>query len=122
GVDVATDVAIQPDGNIVVVGFTSVGNDFAVARVLANGSGLDASFDADGKVTIDLGGTDEAHGVVVQPDGKIVVAGSTSSNNDFAVARLNADGSLDATFDTDGKVTPTFGGVDVGRDVALQPD
>jgi uncharacterized delta-60 repeat protein len=70
----------------------------------------------------DFGGVDHGIAVGIQTDGKIVVAGSTSSNNDFAVARLNTDGSLDATFDTDGKATPTFGGVDVGNDLAIQPD
>ena len=89
-----------------------VANDFALARYNADGS-LDTTFDGDGKVTTDFGrDVDAASGVAVQADGKIVVAGSCliGCNDDFALARYNADGSLDTTFDGDGKVTTAFGG------------
>ena len=90
-------MALQSDGKIVVIGYTRVGgnnndaNDFAVARYNANGS-LDASFGDGGKVTTDLTSLDYAQAVAVQSDGKIVAAGY--SNNNFALARYNADGSL----------------------------
>jgi len=77
--------------------------DFFVARFTADGD-LDVSFSFDGKTTIDFGGNqDFCGGIAVQADGKIVVAGTTDpdgdTNSDFAVARLNADGTLDtATF------------------------
>ena len=123
GIDVAQAVALQPDGKIIVAGYTNNPgtNDFAVARINADGT-EDATFDVDGEVTISFGGDDRATGVVVQDDGKIVVVGSTTSNNDFAIARLNANGSLDLTFNGTGLQSPTFGAVDVAQAVALQAD
>jgi uncharacterized delta-60 repeat protein len=90
-------VAIQADGRIVVAGrsapdFTVAGPDFGLARYETNGS-LDTSFSGDGKQTTDFGGTeaaDWASGVAIQPDGNIVVAGTTSLGgvlNDIALAR-----------------------------------
>jgi len=67
---------------------------------------LDSSFDSDGKVTTNFGpSTDYGYGLALQNDGKIVVAGFSwnGSNNDFALVRYNSDGSLDTTFDTDGR-------------------
>ena len=98
-------MAVQPDGKIVACGGegTYPAVDFYVARFTADGE-LDASFSFDGRTTIDFGGnTDICNGLAIQTDGKIVVAGSTQPdgdpNVDFAVARLNADGTLDtATF------------------------
>ncbi len=105
-------MALQPDGKIVVVGhtFTRRSDDFMMARYNANGT-LDASFGTNGKVTTDFnGGFDYAFGVAVQPDGKIVVSGSVTVGGtyDFGVARYNADGSLDTSFGTNGKVTTEF--------------
>lgn len=117
-VDNGRSVALQADGKIVVAGGS--GEHFALARYQADGT-LDASFSADGKLTTDVvaGAYDQGNRVVVQPDGKILVAGS--SNGDLALVRYNADGSLDATFDLDGKVTlASFG--DGGQSVALQAD
>lgn len=106
--------AIQPDGKIVVAGVTTVNNssDFALARYNADGS-LDASFGSGGKVTTDfLGNFEQAYAVAVQPDGKIVAAGfsviETGRNWDFALARYNANGSLDTSFGSGGKVTTNF--------------
>ncbi len=104
---------------------TSTNIDFAVARYNTNGS-LDTSFDTDGKLNTPFGSTtDTANAVAIQPDGKIIVAGSTynGTNDDFALARYNVDGSLDASFSFDGKRTSAFGsGKDVARGVALQAD
>ena len=76
----------------------------------------DPSLDADGKVTTDFNGkSNGAHGIVLQPDGKIILIGAntdTNSNTDFALVRYNNDGSLDPTFDTDGRVTTDFGSAD----------
>ncbi len=125
--DSAQSVAIQADGKIVVAGYSYNGsnNDIAVVRYNANGS-LDTSFDGDGKVVTDMAGLkDGANGVVIQPDGKIVVAGSANngSDDDFAVVRYNADGSLDTSFDGDGKVTTAVGSTsEVGYSVILQSD
>jgi uncharacterized delta-60 repeat protein len=95
--DFATSMALQPDGRIVLAGFTEVGGtyDFAVAHLKKNGS-LDTSFDGDGKQLIDFGGgNDGADDVVIQKDGKIVVVGSSEhpqTGSDFALARLEAKG------------------------------
>src|SRR5919106_4307106 len=61
---------------------------------------LDPTFDGDGKVTTDFdGATDQAFGVAIQGDGKIVAAGFDSPGTNFGLARYNTDGSLDTTFD-----------------------
>lgn len=119
--DKAYSMALQSDGKIVVVGSTlrltpSHQVDFAIARYNSNGT-LDATFGSGGKATVDFASAeDEARGVVIQPDNKIVIGGTARVNNgpsfglDFALARLNSDGSLDTTFDADGKVTTNMGG------------
>lgn len=122
--DFALGMALQGDGRILAAGQTgSACGDcaFALARYNADGS-LDTTFDTDGMVTTDFGGFDAARAVSVQGDGKIVAAGFASFN-DFALARYNADGSLDSGFDTDGKVTTNFGGSgdsDQALDMAIQ--
>ncbi len=80
-------------------------------RYNTNGS-LDTSFDGDGRVTTPIGASqDIAESIVIQSDGKIVVAGRSSngSNDDFAVVRYNSNGSLDTSFDGDGKQTTSIG-------------
>ena len=114
--DEAFDAALTPDGGIVAVGRTDAGGfpkqDFAVARYTPDGK-PDLGFDADGMVATDiLGGGDQANAVAVQPDGKIVVAGSAvrgGIDSDFALVRYNADGTLDDGFGTHGKVTTDLG-------------
>src|SRR5581483_9634764 len=113
--DNGSAVAIQGNGKIVMVGanFDGIGGaDFAVARYNVDGS-LDASFGTGGKVLTDFGRSyDQATAVAIQLDGKIVVVGRTQtggSNDDFALARYNADGSLDATFGVGGKVHTDLG-------------
>ena len=112
--DYAFAMAVQPDGKIVVVGRAAEHrSDFAVLRLERDGA-LDTTFGpstSPGKVLTDFGDSDTAYAVAVQPDGKIVVAGSaivTGSGLDFAVARYNTNGTLDATFGTGGKLTTTF--------------
>ncbi len=121
----AQDIAIQPDGKLVVAGYAEKfsDDDFAVARYNPDGS-LDTSFDDDGKIITDLGFWDYGRSVAIQPDGKIVVAGASGQypNYDFAVVRYNSDGSLDTSFDGDGKITTDFGSNDDGSDVAIQSD
>ena len=123
GITQALGVAVQSDGRIVAAGGTSspFGADFALARYKEDGS-LDTTFDGDGKVTTDFGGSDGASGIAIRGDGKIVAAGNGGPTFDFAVARYNADGSLDSGFDGDGKVLTDFGDFDRAEDVAIQPD
>jgi uncharacterized delta-60 repeat protein len=112
GSDAAAAVAVQPDGRIVAAGWTTANGsaDFALARYHADGT-LDASFGSGGKVTTAFraGSLDMALAVALQPDGKIVAAGQTSSgNSDFALARYNVDGTLDASFGANGTVATDF--------------
>ncbi|MEZ5425080.1 MAG: delta-60 repeat domain-containing protein [Pyrinomonadaceae bacterium] len=108
-------MAIDSSGKIVAAGTSgtfSTGLEFAVARYNTDGS-LDTSFDSDGKTTTGFSGasSSEGFGVVIDANGKIVVAGYTDfPNTDFAVVRYNTDGSLDTGFDGDGKTTTDFGG------------
>jgi uncharacterized delta-60 repeat protein/uncharacterized repeat protein (TIGR01451 family) len=100
--DEARGVALQEDGKVVVAGESRAGaaGDFAVARYNADGT-LDDSFGRGGRVVTDVSdGSDGGYAVIVDPDGKIVVAGvqRRHGNMDFAVLRYNPDGSLDRTF------------------------
>ncbi len=96
-----------------------------MARLNSDGS-PDASFDGDGKRTVDFGTTsDIGQSVAVQADGRILLGGYSyqpGTGYDFAVARLNTDGSPDASFDGDGKATVDFGSDDIGYSVAAQAD
>jgi uncharacterized delta-60 repeat protein len=120
--DYANSVVVQSDGKILVAGGTGY-TDFSLARYNSDGS-LDVSFDSDGKVITNFGASEEAQSVVIQSDGKILVGGYSGdySSHNFAIARYNNDGSLDTTFDTDGKVTTDFGGDDKGYRLAVQND
>ncbi|MEI6199977.1 MAG: hypothetical protein WCP83_08585, partial [Actinomycetota bacterium] len=125
GLDEATSTAVQPDGKIIVVGQSQVGNsrDFVVVRYNTDGS-LDATFDGDGKVTTDLGNPDCASTVAVQSNGKIIVAGtsSTDDSTDFALVRYNSNGTLDTTFGTNGKVITHSTGNDYPNSMTFDPD
>lgn len=120
-------IAIQVDGKIIVAGFTD--SDFAIARYLADGT-LDATFGNAGWATtaFSLPGA-EATAILLQTDGKIVLGGSANSSlnpsKDFALARYDADGTLDATFGPDGAGTVTtdfYGNADFIYALAAQAD
>lgn len=131
--DSANTVALQPDGKIVVAGQAVDGffgdADFAITRYNSNGS-IDTGFDVDGLVTQDFDfNFDEATGAVIQPDGRIIVAGTARisgsgfSDDDFAVVRLNSNGSLDSSFGSNGTVETDFGpGDDSVTKALLQSD
>jgi uncharacterized delta-60 repeat protein len=106
---------------IVVAGLTTLfTTDIVVIRYNSDGS-LDNSFDGDGMVVTDFGVTDDiAYSLAIQTNGKIVVAGV--SNRNFALVRYNPNGSLDNTFDGDGKVTTDFGADDIAYSVSIQTD
>jgi uncharacterized delta-60 repeat protein len=119
GGDIASAVALQPDGKIVVGGFSQQGPSsrllFALARYNADGT-PDFSFAGTGMLTTDFGGIGDASvaGVAVQPDGKIVAAGTSSgpggANVDFAIARYTTNGTPDNSFSGDGRETIDFDG------------
>ena len=141
--DDAKAVAIQADGKIVVAGNstpTGGSSNVVLARLDKNGK-LDATFGADGNVDgtpdgvvqVSFGNGDDAvDAIAIQADGKIVVAGDTTSNTggsqNMVVARVNANGSLDATFGAgtadgtpDGVVSISLGaGNDEAKAVAIQ--
>jgi uncharacterized delta-60 repeat protein len=131
---VPSSVVIQSDGKIVVAGgafplFTFLGN-FELVRYNPNGS-LDRSFGNGGIVTTTFPEGSYAFDVALQPDGKIIAAGTVFvdfnpgdiSDTDFALARYNSDGSLDTTFGNGGTVmTDFFGNEDDAFSVLIQPD
>src|SRR5215213_5473672 len=114
-----TGVALQPDGRIVAAGsrfesggFTGAFYGFALARYESDGS-LDRSFGVGGAVTTRIGSGGSAAAIALQPDGRIVVAGSTIGafsdvgmpESDFALARYLPEGSLDPSFGSGGRLT-----------------
>lgn len=125
--DNAFCAALQSDGKILVAGSantSSANGDFAVMRLNGNGT-LDYSFGNNGKTIVNIGnGVEEVRSIAIQSDGKILLAGSTMGTGyDFALVRLNSTGSLDNSFDGDGKVTTNIGaGDDFGSAVAIQND
>jgi uncharacterized delta-60 repeat protein len=120
-----SSLALQTDGKIVVVGTTSatpnIDNDLVVARFNSNGT-LDPSF---GIVSADFGDQEEGTDLVIQKDGKIIVAGRSFNNTSthFLLVRYNANGSLDPTFGVNGKVISDFGtGAESAQGAVLQFD
>src|SRR5262249_29179472 len=115
GSDYAAALVLQPDGKLVAAGQAQANpqntdSNFGLARYNTNGS-LDTTFGGTGKITTDFSSQyDQGAALVLQPDGKIAVAGSAEvgNNSALAVARYNADGSLDTTFGGTGKVTTVF--------------
>jgi uncharacterized delta-60 repeat protein len=143
GDDKAKAVALQADGKILVGGVTVAADkssNVAVARLNSDGT-LDASFGAgssdgtpDGSVSVSFGaGDDKLKGLVVQADGKILIAGSNTAadgSTNAVVARLNSNGALDSSFGEDssdgtpnGVVSISLGsGDDSAEALALQAD
>ncbi len=100
--DNGTDVAIQPDGKIIVAGYAGdeyYARKFTVGRYLSDGT-LDPSFASDGKVVTPILNSAEPESVDIQSDGKIVVSGRADGGAGWviALARYNTDGSLDESF------------------------
>ncbi|MGH8066966.1 MAG: DUF4214 domain-containing protein [Candidatus Entotheonellia bacterium] len=125
----ANAVLQQPDGKLVVAGFSAasmeVPGDVLLARYLPDGR-LDASFGIGGAVTTDFGAGDQANALILQPDGKLVVAGGSSPGphvGNTILARYHPDGSLDGSFGVGGKAIVNLGGASNGASALLiQPD
>lgn len=119
-------MALQTDGKIVLGGTN--GSEFASARLLATGN-LDLTWHGDGVARTTVGNGGEAHTVLVQPDGKVVLTGlarpaGTRSDEDMAAVRWTSTGALDPSFDGDGQVFVDFGRQtnDRAYSAALAPD
>lgn len=128
--DVGSAITIQEDGKIIVAGSNMyyspfIHSDYALVRFNQDGS-LDTSFGKDGKVITDfLGYSDRANCITLQPDGKIIVAGSANvgTGDAFSLARYLSNGSLDTSFGGDGLVITNFSSYfEWVESVVLQPD
>ncbi|HZH33209.1 MAG TPA: delta-60 repeat domain-containing protein, partial [Pyrinomonadaceae bacterium] len=120
---------IQPDGKILVAGDVyrdATRRDIVLVRYNPNGS-PDTSFGDAGKVYTTISNRDDlANGIALQPDGKIIVVGSTQpfdfASGDFLVVRYNANGFLDSSFGADGVVIVNQSTNDFLNAVAVHPD
>lgn len=127
GTDAAFAVQIQPDGRILVSGRSDSNpvfvDSFAIVRYNSNGA-LDTTFDTDGIVIVPGPGNAITDSMALQPDGKIVVAHNYYTGSAYAltVLRYEANGSLDTSFDTDGRVQTTVGTNVEHAYVAIQKD
>ncbi len=123
--DVANSLVIQPDGKIILGGYSSDGSfeDFAIVRYNNNGS-LDNTFDSDGIATFNLSIGDNITKLTLQPDGKIVAGGFVFSGIGYknVLLRYNPNGSLDNTFDLDGYVTTLIGAGSSINSLIVQSD
>ena len=128
--EVCRGMAVQPDGKILLVGDVAGATvDMFMLRLNTDGTS-DSTFDDDGLQTVDLGSTDIMQSVAVQSDGKLIGAGYAFNGTDFdfAMMRLNPDGSFDGTFDgdgdSDGKILSPVGehSNDTASVLIVQPD
>lgn len=121
------DMVMQRDGKIVITGLMLKGssNKIFICRLNSNGT-LDYTFNGTGKRIISLGtGSDYANAIAVQPDGKILVAGSSENTNTYqglVVLRLDSTGRPDSTFGTSGYYALTGLFYSAGFDIVVQPD
>jgi uncharacterized delta-60 repeat protein len=126
-INYCNSIALQSNGKIVMAGYSHNGftTDFTLVRYKTNGI-IDSTFGANGIVTNAIGNSaNEINSIVIQSDDKILAAGYSKNDNsyDFALARYTINGSIDITFDTDGKLTTDFSShIDFGRAIALQSD
>ncbi len=125
--DASNAFALQPDGKMITAGtYISGGSnwDLVVVRLNSDGS-PDNTFGTAGKVTSDITvGHDVPWRIALQTDGKIVIAGygQNGTNTDAIIVRYNTIGSLDNTFDGDGKVIIDLGSDEIAFALTIQPD
>ena len=123
GFDIVYNSTLQTDGKLLLTGISN--GDFAIMRLLPDGT-PDPLFGNDGLSLVDYAGnSDRSHAVVVQPDGRIVIAGETQINNqgDFAILRILPDGTPDSTFGIHGWTVTDLGTqYEFPNCVALQAD
>ncbi|MDG2307000.1 MAG: hypothetical protein P8R42_20605 [Candidatus Binatia bacterium] len=115
-------IAVQDGGAIVVAG--RLGKDLGALRFGPDGT-LDDDFGDGGVVRVDVeSGHDIARAIALQPDGRILLAGTSArlAGADFVLARLDAEGNLDRTFAQTGVRRTDLGGIESGHAVALLVD
>ena len=113
----ANAIAVQPDGKIIAAGYSAAG--FTLVRYNKAGN-IDKSFGVNG-IAVAFSGGANINSIVVKPSGKIIAAGA--DNNNFAIAKFNADGTLDCSFGNAGEVSTNFlGANDAAYSVCLAPD
>jgi uncharacterized delta-60 repeat protein len=129
GTESVSDLLLQPDGKIIVTGSSNAANqadtDLFAARLLVPQGTRDPSYGGGfGWSTINMGGNERGGAAVLQPDSRIIVAGTTDAiGDDYGVARLlNPEGTFDSSFGSGGFRTGSLGGSDGASGVALQPD
>ena len=127
GSDQATDVTILSNGKLLVLGQDDLNGRQHIELIQLNADGsLDTDFNGNGKLATGLETAGFRVSLVVQPDGKFIVAGTSYANtfSDIALARYNANGTLDTTFGTGGKVVTDMGAnlPDESAGIALQAD
>lgn len=125
--DYGRGLTIQPNGRILVVGWSYQGSDRMLSLVRYTGAGvLDNGFGTSGVVTTSIGPDTKGYAVALQSGGRIVVAGQSQSpggDDDFALLRYDSGGSLDTTFGNNGLVTTSFGTSDDRiQAVVVRPD
>lgn len=118
---IVRSICLQADGKILAAGSraNASDNDILLVRYLPNGT-LDSSFGSSGIVIKDLGNWESAYSVMVEPNGKILLAGSTatlSGDEDFVGLRFMADGSPDLSFNGTGHLITNMGGMDRAHSV-----
>lgn len=118
----AYGVTLQSDGRIVVAGIGNDGGSVAFLARYTTAGVLDTTFGGDGIVTLPVGSDNEFTGVAIQPDGRIVAAGTIWSPNRILVARFTSSGALDTTFNGTG--SRTFDGLGEAQEpqIVVQPD
>jgi uncharacterized delta-60 repeat protein len=117
---VISTLVIEPDGKILLAGtagYPSV-SQFGLLQLNSDGT-LDTTFGRGGVVTTGFGISDTANSMVLQPDGKIVVVGS--SDGQIALARYDSNGQLDPTFGSGGEVLTSLGTDAQANAVAVTP-
>ncbi len=125
--DYAHAVAVQSDGKIIVAGESYAGTEYDIAIIRLNTNGtLDNTFGYSGYLTIDIQNDDFANAILLQSDGKILIAGMTKMGTwiqDFCLIRLNSNGTLDNTFGTSGIVITNVGSIyESANAIAIQSD
>lgn len=123
-----SDLVVRPDGRILVAGQSSDFSDFSYTDMLlaqfnADGS-IDNSFGTNGRVYFNLHDYDYAKAIVLQPDGKCLVACDLNNGLEMDLMRFNEGGSVDVSFGTNGLATATVvdSYADEAKDLILQPD